>query len=456
MAQYRLAVKILHELRARTCRTPAKRFSRPPYSAKMGAMCAKKRDGKNQTSDTNRESLELHSQLRGKLSVEPKAHIQSARDLSLLYTPGVGEPCKEIHRDPELVWEYTFKGNMVAVMTDGSAVLGLGNIGAEAGLPVMEGKCVLFKDFGGVDAFPVCLGTQDPAEFIRTAELLAPGLGGINLEDISAPRCFYIEDELRRRLPIPVFHDDQHGTAIVTLAAMINALRVTGQKKEEIRVVMNGAGSAGIACTRIILDWGVENIVVCDSKGILSTDRTDLNAFKTEMARLTNPENRSGTLKDAVHGADVFIGVSAPGVLTADMVRSMNKEPIIFAMANPVPEIYPDEAEKAGARIVATGRSDFPNQINNVLAFPGIFRGALDVRATAINEEMKIAAAQAIADMVLEEERKLGTIIPSPLNRAVGRNVALATALAAERSGVARLHPSRDELTAIIERHLPA
>jgi len=422
----------------------------------MGAMCAKKRDGKDQTSDTNRESLELHSRLRGKLSVEPKAHIQSARDLSLLYTPGVGEPCKEIHRDPELVWEYTFKGNMVAVMTDGSAVLGLGNIGAEAGLPVMEGKCVLFKDFGGVDAYPVCLGTQDPAEFIRTAELLSPGLGGINLEDISAPRCFYIEDELRRRLPIPVFHDDQHGTAIVTLAAMINALRVTGQKKEEIRVVMNGAGSAGIACTRIILDWGVENIVVCDSKGILSTGRTDLNAFKTEMARLTNPENRSGTLKDAVHGADVFIGVSAPGVLTADMVRSMNKEPIIFAMANPVPEIYPDEAEKAGARIVATGRSDFPNQINNVLAFPGIFRGALDVRATAINEEMKIAAAQAIADMVLEEERKLGTIIPSPLNRAVGRNVALATALAAERSGVARLHPSRDELTAIIERHLPA
>lgn len=366
----------------------------------------------------------------------------------------MGEPCKEIQKNPELVYEYTFKGNMVAVITDGSAVLGLGNIGPEASLPVMEGKCLLFKDFGGVDAFPICLSTQDPGEIVRTATLLAPGLGGINLEDISAPRCFYVEEELRRRLSIPVFHDDQHGTAIVTLAALVNAQRITGQNKDETRIVINGAGSAGIAIARIFLDWGITNIILCDSKGIVSKDRDDLNAFKIEMARMTNPEGRSGLLKDALRESDIFIGVSVPGVVNEEMVRTMNSDPIIMAMANPDPEIYPDEAKKGGARIVATGRSDFPNQINNVLAFPGVFRGALDVRASEINEEMKIAAALAIADMVSDEECKQGIVIPPVLNREVGRQVAEATARAAMDSGVAGLKLSNQELLAAIDQHL--
>ena len=404
--------------------------------------------------DTRKEALSLHKKLRGKLSIIPKARVESSRDLSLLYTPGVGEPCKEIHKNPKLVYEYTFKGNMVAVITDGSAVLGLGNIGPEASLPVMEGKCLLFKDFGGVDAFPICLSTQDPGEIVRTATLLAPGLGGINLEDISAPRCFYVEEELRRRLSIPVFHDDQHGTAIVTLAALINAQRITGQKKDETRIVINGAGSAGIAIARIFLDWGITNIILCDSKGIVSKDRDDLNAFKIEMARMTNPEGRSGLLKDALRESDIFIGVSVPGVLNEEMVRTMNSDPIIMAMANPDPEIYPDEAKKGGARIVATGRSDFPNQINNVLAFPGVFRGALDVRASEINEEMKIAAALAIADMVSDEECKQGIVIPPVLNREVGRHVAEATARAAMDSGVAGLKLSNQELLAAVDRNL--
>jgi malate dehydrogenase (oxaloacetate-decarboxylating) len=404
--------------------------------------------------DIRKEALALHKQLRGKLSVVPKARVKDSKDLSLLYTPGVGEPCKEIQRNPDLVFEYTFKANTVAVITDGSAVLGLGNIGPEASLPVMEGKCLLFKDFGGVDAFPICLSTQDTAELVRTATLLAPGFGGINLEDISAPRCFYIEEELKRRLSIPVFHDDQHGTAIVTLAALINALRITGQKREKIKTVINGAGSAGIAVARILLDWGMKKIILCDSKGILSTERGDLNAFKIEMARLTNPEGRSGCLRDALQGSDLFIGVSAPGVVDTEMVHSMNPDPIVFAMANPVPEIFPEEATKAGARIIATGRSDFPNQINNVLAFPGIFRGTLDVRARTINEEMKIAAARAIADMVTEEERSRGIVIPSVLNRTVGRNVAEATARAAMSSGVAGLRLSDKELRAVIRRNL--
>ncbi len=404
--------------------------------------------------DLKREAIELHRELRGKLSVVPKRHVRDEKDLSLLYTPGVGEPCKEIHANPELVYDYTFKGNMVAVITDGSAVLGLGNIGPAASLPVMEGKCVLFKDFGGVDSFPLCLDTQEPGEFIRTVVLLAPGLGGINLEDIAAPRCFFIEDELKKRLSIPVFHDDQHGTAIVTLAALVNALEIAGRARESARTVINGAGSAGMAITRILLDWGMRHLVVCDSKGILSEHRDDLNAFKIETARLTNPEKRRGSLRDALVGSDIFIGVSAPGVLDEQAVRTMNPNPIIFAMANPVPEIYPDQAKKAGASIIATGRSDFPNQINNVLAFPGVFRGALDVRASAINEEMKIAAAMAIADLVTAEDRRSGRVVPSVLNRAVGQAVAEATAAAAIRSGVAGLTLTPAELKAIITVNL--
>ena len=404
--------------------------------------------------DIREEAIRLHRKLKGKLSIIPKQGIRTVKDLSLLYTPGVGAPCQEIHENPELVYDYTFKGNTVAVITDGSAVLGLGNIGPEAGLPVMEGKCVLFKEFGGVDAFPICVATQDPGEFVRTAELLAPGLGGINLEDISAPRCFYIEEELRRRLSIPVFHDDQHGTAVVTLAGLINALKITGKAKEDLRVVINGAGSAGLAIARILADWGVKNQIICDSRGIIHDDRDDLNAFKLEFAGMTNPEKRQGDLAEAVKGADVFIGVSAPGVLTADMVSQMAPDSVIFAMANPVPEIFPDEALKGGARLVATGRSDFPNQINNVLAFPGIFRGALDVRATEINEPMKIAAAGAIADMVSEQELSADIIIPSPLNRDVGKAVGEATALAAIKSKCAKIIPSREEIQEQIRRYI--
>ena len=403
--------------------------------------------------DISEESIRLHRQLRGKLTIEPKRGIRSIRDLSLLYTPGVGAPCQEIHKQPALVYDYTFKGNTVAVITDGSAVLGLGNIGPEAGLPVMEGKCVLFKEFGGVDAFPICLATQDPGEFVRTVELLSPGLGGINLEDISAPRCFYIEEELRRRLSIPVFHDDQHGTAVVTLAGLINATKITGKPKQNLRVVINGAGSAGLAIARILIDWGVRYVIVCDSRGIISEDRDDLNAFKLEFARMTNPENRHGDLADAVADNDVFIGVSAPGVLSSDMVSSMGPDAVIFAMANPVPEIFPEEARKGGARLVATGRSDFPNQINNVLAFPGIFRGALDVRASAINEPMKIAAAGAIADMVSERQLSQDIIIPSPLNREVGKAVGEAAGLAAIESGCAGLDLSPTELRKVIGSH---
>ncbi len=398
------------------------------------------------------DALALHRELRGKLSTVPKRHIESARDLSLLYTPGVAEPCLEIAKNKGLVYEYTQKGNMVAVVTDGSAVLGLGNIGAEAALPVMEGKCVLFREFGGVEAFPLCLDTQAPAAIIQTVIHLAPGFGGINLEDISAPRCFYVEEELRRRMDIPVFHDDQHGTAIVTLAGLMNAIRIVGKRKEDLRVVVSGAGAAGIACARIILDWGVRKLILCDSKGIVWADRPDINPYKQEIARRAEPDSRRGNLAAALENADVFLGVSAPGILDRSAVRSMARDAIIFAMANPNPEILPDEAQAGGARVIATGRSDYPNQINNVLAFPGIFRGALDVRATHINEAMKLAAAAAIASCVTTADIAAGKIVPSPLEREVGRQVAVATGVAAMETGVARVRMSRDELDAVV-RH---
>jgi malate dehydrogenase (oxaloacetate-decarboxylating) len=398
------------------------------------------------------DALALHRELRGKLSTMPKRHVETARDLSLLYTPGVAEPCREIAKNKALVYDYTQKGNMVAVISDGSAVLGLGNIGPEAGLPVMEGKCVLFREFGGVEAFPLCLDTQAPAAFIQTVVHLAPSFGGINLEDISAPRCFYVEEELRRRLDIPVFHDDQHGTAIVALAALMNAVRIVDKRKEDLRVVISGAGAAGIACARIILDWGVRRLVLCDSKGIVWADRPEINTYKQEIARRAEPDGRRGDLAEALEGADAFIGVSAPGLLDAARVRTMAKDAIIFAMANPEPEIMPEEALAGGARVVATGRSDFPNQINNVLAFPGIFRGALDVRATHINEQMKLAAAGAIAGCVTTAEIASGKIVPSPLEREVGRQVAVATGIAAAETGVARQRLTRDELDAAVRK----
>ncbi len=405
--------------------------------------------------DIKQQAVKLHTELEGKLTITPKKRIRSLRDLALLYTPGVGEPCKLIAEQPELVFHYTSKWNMVAVVTDGSAVLGLGNIGAAAGLPVMEGKAVLFKEFGGVDAFPICLATQDAAEIIQTVEYISPTFGGINLEDISAPRCFNIEESLKKRLPIPVFHDDQHGTAVVTLAALINALKIIDKKKDRLRIVINGAGSAGIAIAYFLMNWGVTDIIICDSHGIISKKRKNLNPFKVKAAKKTNPGNISGELHDALKDSDVFIGVSGPGLLSADSIRTMAKDPIVCAMANPDPEILPDEAKKGGAKVIATGRSDFPNQINNVLAFPGIFRGALDVRAKAITEEMKIAAAYAIASMVSQKELSKGIIVPSALNKDVGRKVALATALKAMEQGAAGLKLTKTELITKINKLIP-
>ncbi|MBN1799442.1 MAG: NADP-dependent malic enzyme [Spirochaetales bacterium] len=402
--------------------------------------------------DIKQQAVQLHTELAGKLNIVPKKRIRSQRDLSLLYTPGVGEPCKLIAEQPDLVFNFTSKWNMVAVVTDGSAVLGLGNIGAEAGLPVMEGKAVLFKEFGGVDAFPICLACQDTEEIIRTVEYISPTFGGINLEDISAPRCFDIEDSLKKRLPIPVFHDDQHGTAVVTLAALINALKIIGKKKTALRIVINGAGSAGITIAYFLMNWGVKDIVICDSLGIISPARKDLNPFKANAAQKTNPRNISGVLHDALRDADVFVGVSGPSLLSADSIRTMAKDPIVCAMANPDPEILPAQAKAGGAKVIATGRSDFPNQINNVLAFPGIFRGALDVRARAITEEMKTAAAYAIAAMVTDKELSKGIIVPSALNKDVGRKVALATALKAMEQGIAGLKLSETELIAKINK----
>lgn len=362
--------------------------------------------------DVYEKSLQLHEQWAGKLSTEPKCPVKSREDLSLAYTPGVAEPCRRIADNPADVYKYTQKGNTVAVVSDGSAVLGLGNIGAAAAMPVMEGKAVLFKSFGDVNAVPICLDTQDTDEIVETVIRIAPAFGGINLEDIAAPRCFEIEQRLNDALDIPVFHDDQHGTAIVVLSGIINGLRITGKKKENCKVVVNGAGSAGIAITKLLLTYGFTNVIMCDRNGIIHKDYEGLNWMQQEMLKVTNLDNQTGTLADALKGADIFVGVSAPGIVSADMVRSMNSDSILFAMANPTPEIMPDVAKSAGARIVGTGRSDFPNQVNNVVAFPGIFKGALEGRASIITEEMKLAAAEAIAGLVSDEELNDDFIMP--------------------------------------------
>lgn len=374
--------------------------------------------------NTNEKALLLHEQWNGKLETISKVPVKSREDLSLAYTPGVAEPCKKIAADREEAYTYTIKSNTIAVVSDGSAVLGLGNIGPYAAMPVMEGKAVLFKEFGGVNAVPICLDTQDTEEIIKTVAYLAPGFGGINLEDISAPRCFEIEERLKAMLDIPVFHDDQHGTAIVVLAGIINALKVTGKNKESCKVVVNGAGSAGIAITKLLLTYGFPNIILCDKAGIISRQSEGLNWMQEKMAKITNPANETGSLSDALKNADIFVGVSAPGIVTKEMVASMNKDSILFAMANPVPEIMPDLAKEAGARVVGTGRSDFPNQINNVVVFPGIFKGALEGRATQITEEMKLAAAEAIARLVPEDERNENNIIPEAFDPVVAKTVA--------------------------------
>lgn len=365
---------------------------------------------------TDEKALELHEKWNGKITTEAKCHVKTREDLSLAYTPGVAKPCMEIAKNPDDVYKYTWKANTVAVVSDGSAVLGLGNIGAKAAMPVMEGKAVLFKEFGGVNAVPICLDTQDSQEIIDTVVRIAPGFGGINLEDISAPRCFEIETKLKEILDIPVFHDDQHGTAIVVLAGIINALKVVGKKKEDCKVVVNGDGSAGIAISKLLLKYGFKNLTICGLYGILSKDIKDLNWAQKEMAEVTNLSGENGTLKDALVDADVFVGVSAPNIVTGEMVKTMNKDAIMFAMANPVPEIMPDVAKAAGAKVVGTGRSDFPNQVNNVVAFPGIFKGALEGRAKQITEEMKLAAALAIASLVPDNELNENNILPEAFN----------------------------------------
>ena len=376
---------------------------------------------------TNSEkALQLHEEWKGKLETTPKCRIASREDLALAYTPGVAEPCKVIAKDKEAAYKYTIKSNTVAVVSDGSAVLGLGNIGAYAAMPVMEGKVVLFKEFGGVNAVPICLDTQDTEEIIKTVVNIAPAFGGINLEDISAPRCFEIEERLKKLLDIPVFHDDQHGTAIVVLAGIINALKVTGKTKEACQVVVNGAGSAGIAITKLLLTYGFKNVILCDKVGMLSSDTEGLNWMQQEMVKVTNLEKRHGSLADALKGADIFVGVSAPNIVTPEMVSSMNKDAILFAMANPVPEIMPDVAKAAGAKVVGTGRSDFPNQVNNVVAFPGIFKGALEGRATQITEEMKLAAAYAIAGLVADEDINENNILPEAFDPRVAEVVSQA------------------------------
>lgn len=385
------------------------------------------------------ESLKKHYEWNGKIEVICRAPLNTREDLSLAYTPGVAQPCLEIQKDVNKSYELTRRSNLVAVITDGTAVLGLGDIGPEAGMPVMEGKCALFKSFGDVDAIPLCVRSKDVDEIVKTVSLIAGSFGGVNLEDISAPRCFEIERRLKEICDIPIFHDDQHGTAVVCLAAMLNALKVTGKKIDEIRVVTSGAGAAGIAIIKLLIKMGLKDVVMCDRKGAIYEGREGLNSEKEEMAKITNKLMRKGSLADVLAGADVFIGVSAPGTVTPEMVKSMAKDPILFPMANPTPEIMPDEAKAAGAAVVGTGRSDFPNQINNVLAFPGIFRGALDVRASQINDEMKIAAAYAIADFVKPEELSADYIIPSALDRNVAQAVAKAVSDAAKKTGVARI-----------------
>ncbi|MGE5496133.1 MAG: NAD(P)-dependent malic enzyme [Burkholderiales bacterium] len=384
------------------------------------------------------ESLQLHEQWKGKIEVVSTVPVKDRHDLSVAYTPGVAEPCLKISENVDLSYTYTRRWNLVAVVTDGTAVLGLGDIGPEAGMPVMEGKCVLFKTFGNVDAFPLCIRSKNVDDIVNTVRLLAGSFGGINLEDISAPRCFEIEQKLKECCDIPIFHDDQHGTAVVTAAAMVNAMKLTGRKIEEQECVVSGAGAAGVAVTKLLMSMGLRNVVLCDSKGAIWEGREGLNPFKEQMAKISNREMKKGSLADVIKGADIFIGVSAPGIVSADMVRSMNPNPLIFAMSNPVPEIMPEFAKEAGAAVVGTGRSDFANQINNVLAFPGIFRGALDVRASDINDAMKIAAAYAIAGLISDDELTADYIIPAAFDPRVGPAVAKAVAQAARDSGVAR------------------
>ena len=389
--------------------------------------------------DYAKESVKKHAEWRGKVEVIATVPVNNSTDLSLAYTPGVAQPCLEIQKDINKSYELTRRWNLCAVISDGSAVLGLGDIGPEAGMPVMEGKCVLFKAFGDVDAFPLCVKTQDVDEFVNTVYNISGSFGGINLEDISAPRCFEIERKLKEKCDIPIFHDDQHGTAVITLAGLTNALKVVGKKKEDVRIVTNGAGAAAVAIVKLLLSAGFKNITMCDRKGAIYKGRDGLNWIKTEMAEVTNLEKRTGKLADVIVGADVFIGVSAPGQVTKEMVKTMNKDAIIFACANPTPEIFPEEAKEGGARIVSTGRSDYPNQINNVLAFPGIFRGTFDVRASEINEEMKMAAAKALADIVTDEELSADYIIPKAFDPRVCPAVSKAVAEAARRTGVARI-----------------
>lgn len=389
--------------------------------------------------DYKKESLRLHGEWKGKIEVISSVPVKNKEDLSLAYTPGVAEPCLAIHDDVDLSYKYTRRWNLAAVITDGTAVLGLGDIGPEAAMPVMEGKCVLFKTFGNVDAFPLCIRSKSVDEIVNTVKLLAGSFGGVNLEDIAAPRCFEIEKRLKEECDIPIFHDDQHGTAVITLAAMLNALKLTKKDISNIEVVVNGSGAAGIAITKLLMAMGLKKVILCDTKGAIYKGRDNLNPIKAEMAEISNLQLKKGLLKDVIAGADVFIGVSAAGMLTKEMVRTMAKDPIIFAMANPVPEIMPDEAKEAGARVVGTGRSDFPNQINNVLAFPGIFRGAFDVRARDINDEMKIAAAEAIASIVSDEELAEDYVIPAPFDPRVAARVAAAVAKAARETGVNRI-----------------
>ena len=385
------------------------------------------------------ESMKLHYERKGKIEMVSRVKVDSREALSLAYTPGVAQPCLEIQKDLNKSYELTRRWNTVAVVTDGTAVLGLGDIGPEAGMPVMEGKCVLFKEFGGVDAIPLCIRSKSVEEIINTVRLLSGSFGGVNLEDIAAPRCFEIEQQLKKCCDIPIFHDDQHGTAVIVLAGIINALKVTGKEKENCNVVVNGAGSAGVAITKLMLAYGFEKITMCDMNGMITENSPDLNWMQKKMTEVTNLEHRQGTLADAMKNADVFIGVSAPGIVTEEMVASMSSDAILFAMANPVPEIMPDLARRAGARVIGTGRSDYPNQINNVLCFPGIFRGALDVRASDINDEMKLAAALAIADLISDEELNKNRILPEPFDVRVSKVVSKAVAEAARKSGAARI-----------------
>lgn len=389
--------------------------------------------------DYKKAAMKMHSKWKGKIEINTRCPLETVEDLSIAYTPGVAEPCLAIKADPTRSYELTRRHNTVAVITDGTAVLGLGNIGGVAGMPVMEGKCVLFKEFGGIDAIPLCVSALTPDEVVKAVSMFSDSFGGINLEDICAPRCFEIEEKLKKCTDIPIFHDDQHGTAVVVLSGIKNALKITGKKPAECKVAMSGAGAAGTAIAKLLLKAGFVDITLCDINGIVNKENNYSDPYLQALAEATNPRGLKGALKDSIKGADIFIGVSAPGLLTEEMIRSMNTDPVIFAMANPVPEVMPDVAKKAGAKIVATGRSDYPNQINNVLAFPGIFRGALDVRASDINEEMKLAAAEAISKLVSEEDLKNNIIIPSPFNKAIAADIAKAVAKAARETGVARI-----------------